>query len=133
MGLFLEAFLLPSSVRAADPPFVIGVIVDMSGVYASNGGPGAVAAARMAVEDFGGTVLGRRIEILSADYQNKAELASVTVRKWFDVDKADMVIESTDSAAALAIQKIGQEKGKITISCRWLNGRSGVCAQYEAR
>lgn len=119
--------------RAADPPFVIGVIVDMSGVYASNGGPGAVAAARMAVEDFGGTVLGRRIEILSADYQNKAELASVTVRKWFDVDKADMVIESTDSAAALAIQKIGQEKGKITISCRWLNGRSGVCAQYEAR
>ncbi len=111
--------------RAVAAPFRIGVVVDMSGVYASNGGPGAVVAARMAVEDFGATVLGRPIEILSADYQNKAEIASAIARKWFDVDKVDMVIESTASAAALAIQKIGQEHKKIPISAGSVPGAAG--------
>lgn len=105
-----------SQVSAEDGPFRIGVIVDMSGVYASNGGPGAVVATKMAVQDFGGKVLGRPIEVLSADYQNKAEVASSIVRKWFDVDNANMVIESTDSSAALAMQRIGQEHKRITIS-----------------
>ncbi len=102
--------------RAEDAAFRIGVIVDMSGVYVSNGGPGAVTAARMAVEDFGGKVLGRPIEVLSADYQGKPEVASSAVRKWFDVDQAEMVIESTDSAAALAMQRVGQERKRITIA-----------------
>lgn len=132
--LIAAAALLSSPLmgRADEVPFRIGVIVDMSGVYASNGGPGAVVAARMAVQDFGGKVLGRPIEILSADYQNKAEIASSIVRKWFDVDKTEMAIESTDSAAALAIQKIGQEHKKITIAAGSATDRltNEACSPY---
>ena len=132
LALLAAMLLSPAPAPADEAPLVIGVIVDMSGVYANNGGPGAVVAARMAVEDFGGTVLGRRIEIVSADYQNKAEIASAAVRKWFDVDKADMVIESTDSAAALAIQKIGQEHKKITIAAGSATDRltNEACSAY---
>lgn len=115
--MFLAAGLLlaASAAHAADP-FRIGVIADMTGVYSTNGGPGAVLAAQMAVEDFGKEVLGRRIEIVSADYQNKVDVASGIVRRWLDVDDVRMVIESTDSAAAVAMQKLGSERKRITIA-----------------
>jgi branched-chain amino acid transport system substrate-binding protein len=100
----------------AAEPFRIGVIADMTGVYSSNGGPGAVVAAQMAVEDFGKELVGRPIEILSADYQNKVDIASSIVRRWFDVDGVQMVIESTDSAAAVVMQKLGSERKRITIA-----------------
>jgi len=105
-----------STTATAAEPFRIGVIADMTGVYSTNGGPGAVVAAQMAVEDFGKEVLGRPIEVLSADYQNKVDIASGVVRKWFDVDGVQMVIESTDSAAAVAMQKLGSERKRITIA-----------------
>jgi branched-chain amino acid transport system substrate-binding protein len=96
-------------------PFRIGVIVDMSGVYAGIGGAGGVAAVKLAAQDFGGTVLGRPIEILSADYQNKVDVTATKVRSWYDQDNVQVVLESTDSASALALQKLGAEKRKITI------------------
>lgn len=96
-------------------PFRIGVIVDMSGVYAGIGGKGGVAAVKLAAQDFGGKVLGRPIEILSADYQNKVDVTATRVRSWYDQDDVQAVLESTDSASALALQKIGLEKRKITI------------------
>jgi branched-chain amino acid transport system substrate-binding protein len=96
-------------------PFRIGAIVDMSGVYSAHGGPGMVTAVKMAVEDFGGKVLGRPIEVLSADYQNKVEVTAARARQWYDQDGVDMIIESTDSASALALQHLGKEKKKITI------------------
>ncbi|SAL05290.1 branched-chain amino acid ABC transporter periplasmic branched-chain amino acid-binding protein [Caballeronia calidae] len=104
--------------QAADtsnPPYRIGVIVDMSGVYSGIGGTGGVAAVKMAVQDFGGKVLGRPIEVLSADYQGKVDVTATKVRTWYDQDNVQAVVESTDSASALAMQKLGAEKRKITI------------------
>jgi branched-chain amino acid transport system substrate-binding protein len=99
---------------AADEPFRIGVLVDMTGVYSGIGGPGGISAVKMAVSDFGGKVLGRPIEVLSADYQNKVDVASTRAREWYDRDQVSMIIESTDSASALALQNIGLSKKKIT-------------------
>lgn len=100
----------------SDDAVKIGAIVDMSGVYSKHGGPGVVEAARMAIEDFGGEVLGKPIELVSADYQNKVDVAMSTTRRWFDRDNVDMVIESTDSASALALFELGENEEKITIA-----------------
>ena len=99
----------------AGGPVRIGVIVDMSGVYSGIGGPAGVAAVKLAVQDFGGKVLGRPIEVLSADYQNKVDVTATKVRTWYDNDNVQAVIESTDSASALALQRLGAERKKITI------------------
>ncbi|MEX3959764.1 ABC transporter substrate-binding protein [Trinickia sp. EG282A] len=96
-------------------PLRIGALVDMTGVYSGIGGPGGVAAVKMAVDDFGGKVLGRPIEVLSADYQSKVDVAATRAREWYDRDNVSMITESTDSAAALALQHIGESKRKITI------------------
>ncbi len=94
----------------------IGVLTDMSGVYSAIGGEGSVTAAKMAVQDFGGKVLGKPIEIVSANHQNKADIASTTAREWADNDHVDMVVDLLNSSCALAVWKIGQEKKMITIS-----------------
>ncbi len=95
---------------------VIGAMVDMTGVYSANGGEGAVKAAEMAIEDFGGEVNGKPIRLLQANYQNRVDVASNVAREWIDQEKADMIIESTDSASAIAIQGIGKEKGVLTFA-----------------
>lgn len=94
----------------------IGAIVDMSGVYSANGGQGAVVGAQMAIEDFGGKVLGKPIRLMSANYQNKVDVTNTIVREWIDNENVDMIIESTDSASALAIQTLGQERNRLTIA-----------------
>jgi len=101
--------------QISDDVVKIGVIVDQTGVYSSNGGPGAIKAVEMAVKDFGGKVNGKPIQIVSADYQNKVDIALTKAREWIDRDQVDMVIESTDSAAAIAMQKLGAEKKKVMI------------------
>ena len=93
----------------------IGILNDQSGVYADYGGKGSVEAAKMAVEDFGGEVLGGKIEIISADHQNKPDTAVTIARKWFDVDGVDMITELTTSSVALAVQDLAKEKKKIDI------------------
>ncbi len=93
----------------------IGVLNDQSGLYADFGGTGSVLAARMAVEDFGGTVLGKPIEILSADHQNKVDLAASTARQWIDVDGVDAFADLTNSAVALAIQNLARERDRIAL------------------
>jgi branched-chain amino acid transport system substrate-binding protein len=95
----------------------IGVLGDMSGVYSTGfSGDGAVAAVKMAVEDFGGTVLGKKIEVISADHQNKADIASATARQWIDENHVDMITDLTNSAVALAVQQLASEKGVITMA-----------------
>ena len=93
----------------------IGVIVDQSGVYSANGGPGAIRAVEMAIKDFGGKVKGKPIELVSADYQNKVDIALSKAREWIDREKVDMIIESTDSAAAVAMQKLAADKKRVII------------------
>ena len=93
----------------------IGVLTDMSGVYADYGGPGAVAAAKMAVQDFGGKMFGKPIEVVNADHQNKPDIAKNITQQWFDRDGVDMTVENLKSAVALTVQALGKEKNKITI------------------
>lgn len=112
----VSATALTGTVHAQNTkPFRLGAMVDMSGIYSTLGGPGMVNSVKMAVEDFGGKVLGRPIEVLSANYQNKVDIASARAREWIDRDDVQMIIESSDSASALAMQKIGREKKRIMI------------------
>ncbi len=117
VGLFAAVVWLALSGAglAADNPVKIGVVADMSGPYSANGGIGVVQAVELAVKDFGGKVLGRPIEVLSADYQNKADVAAGKVREWIDVDNIDLIMEGTDSAAAIAMSKVAAQKKKPII------------------
>ena len=114
-ALTLSTLLAASAHAQATQPVKIGALVDMSGIYSAHGGPGMVTAVNMAVEDFGGKVLGQPIEVLSANYQNKVDIAAARASEWYDRDGVTMIIESTDSAASLALQRIGREKKKITV------------------
>ncbi|TCU62531.1 amino acid/amide ABC transporter substrate-binding protein (HAAT family) [Bradyrhizobium sp. R2.2-H] len=93
----------------------IGILNDQSGVYADYGGKWSVEAARMAIEDFGGEVLGQKIELITADHQNKPDLAASIARRWYDVENVDMITELTTSSVALAIHELSKEKKKIDI------------------
>jgi len=113
-GATALAALLGATAALAQAPFRIGVIEDMSGVYADLTA-GEVESMRLAIEDVGGKVLGRPIEILSADHQNKADIAASTARKWYDVDDVKMITGLGNSAVALAVQKVAEEKNRINI------------------
>ena len=99
----------------APAPLKIGITEGFSGVYADLN-LGEVEAAQMAIDDFGGKVLGRPIEILSADHQTKPDIGAQIARKWFDVDGVKMITGIGTSSVALAVRKIAQEKGKIDIN-----------------
>ena len=117
IGLFCVGLFLNSVANAQSPSGVvrIGILNDQSGPYADFGGKTSVDAARMAVEDVGGKVLGKPIEIIIGDHQNKPDVASAIARRWFDVDGVSAVAELTNSAVALTVQQIAKEKGKITL------------------
>jgi branched-chain amino acid transport system substrate-binding protein len=93
----------------------IGVLTDMSGVYADLGGQGSVIAAQMAIDDFGGKVLGRPIQLISADHQNKADVAATKAREWFDREGVDMITDLLNSGAALAVSGVGKDKNKVVM------------------
>ncbi len=93
----------------------IGVMNDMSGLYADISGPGAIVAAKMAVEDFGAEKKGMKVEIVGADHQNKPDVGSNIARKWFDVDGVDVIVDVPTSSVALAINQIAKEKNKVFI------------------
>jgi len=94
----------------------IGVLTDMSGVYSTLGGKGTQVGVQMAVDDFGGKVLGKPIQVIGADHQNKADIASAKAREWFDNEKVDMITGLLNSGCALAVQKLGGEKKRITMN-----------------
>ena len=112
----VAAVAAASAQQISGDEIAIGAIVDMSGVYSANGGQGAVVGAQMAIEDFGGEVLGKPIRLLSANYQNRVDVTNTIVREWIDNENVDMVIESTDSASALAIQTLGKDSQRLTIA-----------------
>jgi len=94
----------------------IGVLTDMSGPYADNVGAGAVLAAKMAVEDFGGKVAGVPVEVVSADHQNKADIGLGLARRWYDTEGVDTITEVVSSAVALAVQQLSREKNKVLLA-----------------
>jgi len=93
----------------------IGVLGDMSGVYSDVAGPGMKIAAQMAIDDFGGEVLGKPIKLVADNHQNKAEIGSATARRWLDKDGVDMITGMENSAVGLAVQHLASEKKVITI------------------
>lgn len=101
--------------KISDGVVKIGVLTDMSGQFSHEGGKGAVTAVQMAVEDFGGKVLGAPIEVVVADHLNKPDVASATAREWFDTQKVDMITELINSAIALGVTNIAKEKNRVAI------------------
>jgi branched-chain amino acid transport system substrate-binding protein len=101
--------------KISDGVVKLGLIEDMSSIYADITGIGAVTAAKMAVEDFGGKVLGMPIEVVSADHQNKADIASSTAREWFDNQHVDALMDVAASATALAAVDVAKSKNKIVV------------------
>lgn len=100
----------------AQEPIRIGVMNDMSSVYADYQGPGSVLAAQLAVEDFGGTVLGRKIEIVSADHQNKPDIGAGVARQWLDTGGINVIVDLPNSAVALAVNDIVREKNAVMLA-----------------
>ncbi len=102
--------------QVSDDIVKIGVLNDESGLYADLGGPGSVVAARMAIEDAGGTVLGKPVEVVFADHQNKADIGAAIARRWFDTEKVDMAIGFDNSSVALAVEQLAAEHNRIAIA-----------------
>ncbi len=106
-----------SAAKFSNNQITIGVLGDMSGVYSTGfSGKGAVDAVQMAVDDFGGSVDGVPIKVISADHRNKADIASATARQWIDQDHVDVISDLTNSAVGLAVQRLASDKKTITIN-----------------
>lgn len=114
LALTLTAFATPAATEEA--PIKLGVLTDMSSLYADNGGQGSVVAAQMAVDDFKGKVLGRPIEVVSGDHQNKADVGATIARRWLESDHVELILDVPNSAVALAVQGITREKKKIFLA-----------------
>lgn len=114
-SLALALSPLAAAAQVSDNTVKIGILNDQSGVYADFGGKWSVEAAQMAIADFGGKVLGVPIEIVSADHQNKPDVASNIARQWYDLDRVDAIMELTTSSVALAVQQLSKDKKKINM------------------
>jgi branched-chain amino acid transport system substrate-binding protein len=106
----------PAKAQVSDDAVRIGVLNDQSNVYADLGGQGSVIAARMAIDDVGGKVLGKPVDMLVADHQSKADVGASIARQWFDSDKVDMVIGFDNSSVALAVEQVAYQKNRIAIA-----------------
>src|SRR5208282_5269088 len=107
------AALISTAAQAQDTVVKLGVLTDMSGLYADIGGPGSVVAAKLAVEDFNPAAHGMKVEIVSADHQNKPDAGSSVARQWYDVDHVDMIVDVPNSGVALAVSDVTREKNKV--------------------
>src|SRR6201984_32613 len=116
LSLLASAYSGAADAQISDNVVRIGVLGDLSGVYADFGGPGNVVAARMAVEDFGGKVLGKPIDVIAADHQSKADIGAAIARQWFDADKVDMAIGFDNSSIALAVEQVAFQKKRVAIA-----------------
>ena len=114
-GVALAALLTDGGAMAGQNAIKIGVMIDGSGFAQDTGGAGAVTAAEMAAADYGGTALGKPIRIISADMQNKPDVASSIARQWFDQDQVDAITDLPVSSVGLAVQQVGKEKKKVLL------------------
>jgi len=108
----LALVVAPVHAQISDGIVKIGVLNDQSSLYADLTGQGSVLAARMAVEDFGAAAKGLKVEIIFADHQNKADVGANVARQWYDADKVDVIVDTPNSAVALAVNQITRDKGK---------------------
>ena len=118
LALAMAGTLVAGAAQAqiSDNMIKIGVLSDMSSLYTDLAGAGSVAAARMAVEDSGIEKRGYKVEIVSADHQNKPDVGSGIARQWYDVDKVDVIVDVPNSGVALAVNQITRDKGKVFLA-----------------
>ena len=116
-AIFAAAILVGSSAsaRADEGAVKVGILNDMSSLYADLGGPGSVAAAKMAIEDAGGSLLGKPIELVSADHQNKPDIGSQVARQWYERDGIDVIADVPNSAVGLAVEGVSRDQRKIVL------------------
>jgi branched-chain amino acid transport system substrate-binding protein len=113
--------------KVSDDKVRIGVLSDMSGLYADTAGKGSAEAARMAVEDFGGKVLGKSIEVVLGDHQNKADVGASLARSWYDRDGVDAIVDVNNSSVAVAVGNLARERNKMLL----LTGTASVAMTNE--
>jgi branched-chain amino acid transport system substrate-binding protein len=113
--LALVVLLIAGAASAADRMVRIGVLTDMSGVAVDDMGPGSVLAAQMAAEDMGGTVAGMKIDVVFADHLQKPDVGATIVRRWFDQENVDAVVDVPNSSVALAINQIARDNNKVLL------------------
>ncbi|MGH2341145.1 ABC transporter substrate-binding protein [Segnochrobactraceae bacterium EtOH-i3] len=114
--LATTAMTVPALAEFSNNTIKIGVLTDMSGTYSDITGMGSVEAVKMAIDEFGGSINGAKIELVYADHQNKPDIGSAIARRWFDSEGVDMIIDVVTSSVGLAVQEIGREKNKIVIN-----------------
>src|ERR1700730_14014924 len=115
VALIAAAVFAAPAAYAEDLNVKIGVMSDMSGLYADLGGPGSVAAAKLAIEDFNPAAHGMKVEVVTGDMQNKPDVGANLARQWFDVDHVDMIVDVPNSGVALAVNEVAREKNKVFI------------------
>jgi branched-chain amino acid transport system substrate-binding protein len=114
-GVAAAAFAGPVSAQSGTT-VKIGVLSDMSSLYADLAGPGSIIAAKMAVEDFGAAAKGIKVEVVGADHQNKADVGANIARQWYDRDGVDVIVDSPNSAVALAVNEVTKDKNKVFLN-----------------
>jgi branched-chain amino acid transport system substrate-binding protein len=112
----LAAWTVPASAQLSNDTVKVGVATDMASLYSDINGPGAVVAAQMAIDDFGGTVLSKKIELLSGDIQNKADVAATLAGRWYDSENVDVILGAGASSSSIAIQGVAGEKKKVFLA-----------------
>ena len=126
-SLLAPAAAQGSAGKLSDDKVRIAVLSDMSGLYADTAGKGSAEAARMAIEDFGGQVLGKPIELLMGDHQNKADIGASLARGWYDRDGVDAIVDLNNSAVAVAVGNLARERNKMLL----LTGTASVAMTNE--
>ncbi|QRX83301.1 ABC transporter substrate-binding protein [Glaciimonas sp. PAMC28666] len=114
-AMLLAACATPAFAQISNNVVKIGILTDLSGLYSDLSGQGSIVAAKMAIADFGGTVLGKPIELVSADSQNKADVAALKAREWIDEQNVDVLMDLVPTNVALAVMDVAQKKNKIAI------------------
>lgn len=117
----LAMALTGASAQVSDDVVKIGILGDMSGIYSGNSGPGSIVAAQLAIEDFGKTVLEKPIELISADHQNKADVASAIARRWYDMERVDVIADVVGTPIALAVAELARERDKAVLMTHGLS------------
>ena len=115
VAALLSCCLLSAAAMAQNKAVKIGVLDDMSGPYAENTGPGDVAAVKFAIADFGGSVLGKPIELVTADFQSKVDVGVGIAKRWYDDENVDLIVGIPNSAIALALVKVAEDKNRIVM------------------
>src|SRR6478736_5444079 len=112
----VASWVMPAAAQLSNDSVKIGVATDMASLYSDINGPGAVAAVEMAIADVGGTVLGKKIEMVSGDIQNKADVASSLAARWYDTEKVDVILGAGASSSSIALMGVAVEKKRVYLA-----------------